>query len=134
MPCPYIIYSRKMNNDRRLTKMQILNKTKNTLISSNVTIADTFISRMIGLLNRKSLAEQEALIITKCNSIHMFFMKFPIDVLFVDKNNIVVGLLENIKPFHLSPIFFKSSYVIELPVEQIETSSSALGDVIEIVK
>lgn len=112
--------------------MQIINKTKNSIIADKAKIADTFMSRMIGLLNRKCINKGEALIITKCNSIHMFFMKFAIDAIFIDKNNVVVGLIPAITPFCLSPIFFKSSYVVEVPCQTIADTNTSIGDVIEI--
>jgi len=62
----------------------------------------------------------------------MFFMRFPIDVIFVDKNNCVVGLIESIKPFHLSPIFFRSNYVIEVADGKIVQTKTSIGDKIEI--
>ncbi|HNV23315.1 MAG TPA: DUF192 domain-containing protein [Candidatus Omnitrophota bacterium] len=113
--------------------MTIINQTQKTIIAQNVKIAQTLSSRIIGLLNRFSLDENEALVITQCQSIHMFFMKFAIDAIFVDKNNVVVGLVENIKPFQLSPIFFKANYVIEAPVQTILRTKTCLGDRIEII-
>jgi uncharacterized protein len=113
--------------------LKILNKTKNTVIAHKGTIADTFFSRLVGLLNRSSLSPKEALIITRCNSIHMFFMRFSIDVIFINKEDCVVGLVEGIKPFHLSPIYFKSTYAIELAEGIITQSQTSLGDEIEII-
>jgi uncharacterized membrane protein (UPF0127 family) len=111
----------------------IINTTKDTVIAHKGSIADTFFSRMIGLLNRDSLLPDEALIITRCQSIHMFFMRFPIDAIFVDRHARVVGILEHIKPFFLSRIFFRSSYVIELPAGAIVQNKTSLGDKIEII-
>lgn len=110
----------------------ITNTTKNSVIARKGQRADTFFSRMTGLLNKTSLPQDEALIITRCNSIHMFFMKFAIDAIFVDKDNCVIGLLKGIKPFRLSPIFFRSSYVIEAPVGTIVQTETSLGDSINV--
>ena len=110
----------------------IVNTTKGTVIAQKGAIADTFSSRMIGLLNRRSLLPDEALVITRCKSIHMLFMRFPIDAIFVDKNNFVVGLIERIRPFRFSRIFFKASQVIEIPPGSIVQSRTALGDKIDI--
>jgi len=110
----------------------ILNTTKNTVIAQNAVIADTFLSRMIGLLNRKSFSPDEALVITRCNSIHMLFMRFSIDVIFVDKRDRVVGLVERIKPFRLSPIFFQSQYAIEVSEGVIGLTKTAVGDQVEV--
>ncbi|MCA9407529.1 MAG: DUF192 domain-containing protein [Candidatus Omnitrophica bacterium] len=113
--------------------MKIVNQSRNTIVASEATKADTFLSRMIGLLNRKDLSAQEALIITKCNSIHMLFMKFSIDVIFITKENIVVGLIKGIQPFRLSPVFWKASCAIELAVGGIERSNTSLGDRLSIL-
>lgn len=108
--------------------MKVFNVTKNTVIAQKAKMADTFLSRMVGLLNRESISPEEALIITRCQSIHMFFMRFSIDVIFVDKNDVVVGLIERIRPFQLSPIFFRSSYVIEMAEGSISRVKVSLGD------
>ena len=110
----------------------IRNLTRNSVIASHVEIAKTSQQRMKGLLGRTDFPKNEALIITRCQSIHMFFMKFAIDVLFCDKQNKVVGICENIKPFQLSPIFFKASYAIELPAGTIASSKTKLGDQIKL--
>ena len=114
--------------------MKIFNQTKNTLIAERAEMADTFISRMVGLLNRKTINDGEALIITRCQSIHMVFMRFAIDCVFSDPQNTVVGLVENIKPYRLSPIFWKASYCIELPVGAIKKSRISVGDSLKIDK
>jgi len=102
------------------------------VIAQKGRMADTFFSRMVGLLNRTSLLKDEALIITRCQSIHMFFMRFAIDAIFVDKKHCVVGLVKGIRPFYLSPIFFRSSYVIETPEGRIVQTETSLGDKIQI--
>ncbi len=87
---------------------------------------------MQGLLGRDSLPAQEALVITRCNSIHMFFMKFPLDVIFINKQGKVVGLCPRIAPFHLSPIFFSAQDAVELPAGSIDQSQTQLGDFLQI--
>ena len=58
----------------------------------------------------------------------MFFMKFTIDAVFVDNNKIVVGLAEGIKPFEMSPVFFKARDVIEVPAGKIRETKTQIGD------
>ena len=112
--------------------MPIVNLTQRKILAETVEIAQNPLSRMKGLLGRTELRSKEALVITGCQSIHMFFMRFAIDVIFVDKKNSVVGLTANIKPFMLSPIFWKSSCAIELPAGTIEASQTQLGDQLQI--
>ncbi|HSV42976.1 MAG TPA: DUF192 domain-containing protein [Candidatus Bathyarchaeia archaeon] len=94
--------------------------------------ADSALSRLKGLLGRESIGEDEGLIITQCRSIHMFFMRFAIDVIFVDRTHKVIGLVRNIKPFQLSPYFFRSSYVIEIPPGKIDQTRTEIGDIVSI--
>ena len=110
--------------------MKIINTSKNTILADHAEIADTVLSRLIGLLNRSALSPREALVITQCRAIHMFFMRFPIDAVFVGKDNRVVGLVEGIQPFRISPYFLKASYVIELPAGTIKGTATTRGDII----
>ena len=112
--------------------MRIVNQTKNTLIAERAQLADTVMSRLVGLLNRSSLSPQEGLVITECRSIHMFFMRFAIDVIFVNRGNTVLGLVRNIKPFQLSPYFIRAHKAIELPVGVIDSSKTEKGDVLSL--
>ncbi len=86
------------------------------------------VSRLVGLLNRESMARREALIITQCRGIHMFFMRFAIDVIFVDGDDRIVGLVRNIKPFCISPYFWQACSAIELPSGVIDQTRCAMGD------
>lgn len=87
----------------------------NILLSNEIDIADNFFTRFMGLMFKKELQKNNGLIISPCNSIHMFFMNFPLDILFVDKNNIICDYLEDIKPWKVSKIYFNAEYTIELP-------------------
>ncbi len=108
--------------------MKIINSTKKTSIADQAVLANSFASRMVGLLRHKSLSNGQGLIISKCNSIHMFFMRFAIDVIFLDKSNQVVGLVENILPNRLSRIYWKATQAIEVPVGVVKSSQTTLGD------
>lgn len=110
--------------------MIIRNLTQQTIFASTAVLAKTFLARSRGLLGRKEISSGEALIIAQCPSIHMFFMKFPIDVVFTDKSCKVVGLVKDIKPFSLSPFFFRGYYAIELKAGTIVASGIKMGDVL----
>lgn len=114
--------------------MKIHNITQNTLIAAEGEVADTMVSRLVGLLGRPFLPASYALIITQTRSIHMFFMKFPIDVIFADKNDAVIGIVENIQPFGMSPYFWRASYCIELPTGTIAQTRTRKGDQLRIEK
>lgn len=110
----------------------VLNTSKNVLIAQEAYIAATMESRLRGLLGRASLGSNEALILKPCNSIHTFFMRFPIDVLFLDKDMKVVKTIQNMGPNKLGPIIWKSRIAIELSSGKISQTSTQVGDKIEL--
>ena len=108
--------------------MKITNQSKNTLLADTVLIADGPFSRMRGLLGKKSLPDRHALIISPCNSVHTCFMRFPIDVLFLNKENKVIAVVNAMKPFRLSKVYFNVHFVIELPAGTTGSSLTSPGD------
>jgi uncharacterized membrane protein (UPF0127 family) len=83
-------------------------------LASRVTKADDAASRSKGLLGRASMAPDEGMWIVPCPMIHTFFMKFPIDVLFLDRDLKVARVIENLKPWRLSPWVLAAHSVLEL--------------------
>lgn len=90
-------------------------------------------SRVRGLLGKKSLPAGHAMVIKPCNQIHTFFMQFSIDVLFVDKNNNIVKLVNSLVPNRLTSICWRAAYVVELPAGTISNTSATLFDPIAII-
>lgn len=83
-------------------------------LASRVTLADDAASRSKGLLGRDSLDADEGMWIVPCPMIHTFFMKFPIDVLFLTRELGVARVVENLKPWRLSPWVLSAHSVLEL--------------------
>jgi uncharacterized membrane protein (UPF0127 family) len=108
--------------------LKILNSARNTILAEHAQLADTFVSRMVGLLKHNHLSQGEGLVITRCQQIHMFFMRFPIDAIFINAKDEVIGLVEHIRPWQLSPIFWNATRVIELPSGKIAQSKTVKGD------
>lgn len=77
-------------------------------------LAQTMIDRMIGLMGKENMNGFDGLLIKPCNSIHTFFMRFPIDVIFLTKEFKVVKVVENLKPWRMTGIYFSSAQVLEL--------------------
>lgn len=109
--------------------MKIINITRNSFVSDNCLMAATFFARFKGLMGKKIFKDGDALIIKPCNSIHTFFMNFPIDVIFVDNDWKAIYMMESFIPWKLSKIIPRSRAVIELPPGTIQKSGSSLGDV-----
>jgi hypothetical protein len=86
---------------------------------------------MVGLLNRRNFVEGEGLLLDRCYGVHTFGMRFPIDVLFLDKDLRVLRAVKALPPCRTS-IVKKAVYVLELPVGALEASLTAEGDQIQI--
>ena len=109
---------------------KVINKTKNTTIAIKVKIANNFIGRTIGLLNRSSITEEEGLLIIPCKSIHSIFMRFEFDAVFLDKNNQVVHLINKMPKGKVSSFIWQSNKVLELAPGMIEKTNIEIGDVL----
>ena len=94
-----------------------------------ITIADTFFSRLIGLMFKKNIEKKTGLLIRRCSSIHTFFMRFPIDVIYLDKNDVILDK-ETVKPWRLGKFVKHARHVLELP--QGEKDNYTLGSKLEI--
>lgn len=92
------------------------------------------IRRGIGLIGRKALPDGGGLIIQPCNSVVSFFMRFPIDVIFVDDRGSVLYLLPDMVPWRTSKIVRGSKLAIELPAGTAARSGTQMGDVIQITE
>jgi len=112
--------------------MRIINISKDVLLADKAELACTFLKRLVGLLNRKSLNQGEALVLRPSNCIHSLFMCFTIDAVFLDKKGKVIGVLPSFKPFRFSPIYFKAFLTIELPENTLQLTQTQVGDIIKI--
>ena len=112
--------------------MKVINLTRNTVLAEEARIANNFFTRLVGLLNRSSLKKGEALILAPSHCIHSFFMRFTIDVIFLDKTGKVIDALPSFKPFRLSPLYFHSHSVIELPEHTLQLTQTQPGDILKI--
>lgn len=114
--------------------MKIINRSRNAVLADQARIADTFFSRLVGLLNCSGLDAGEALVISPSNSIHSFFMRFTFDALFLDRNKRVIALIPGFKPFRVSQIYFSAVTTIELPEGIIQSSKTQIKDEIAILE
>jgi uncharacterized membrane protein (UPF0127 family) len=112
--------------------LQIKNITRNSILSNNCSVARTFFARFRGLQLKKSLPRGHGLLITPCNSIHMFFMRFSIDAVFIDSNNKVIYIEECIRPWRVSKIVRKAKSVLELPAGTVSDTDTRMEDQLEI--
>lgn len=114
--------------------IELINQSQGMNISTKAEIADSWISRLKGLLGRDSLFEGQSLVLYPCRSVHTCFMKFNIDVLFMDKEGSVVHMIEDMPTFRFSPLVKSARFVIELPANTISKKGILKGDKLNITE
>lgn len=113
----------------RQTKTLICrNTTQGTVVGDNIRKADTYFSRLFGLLPKKSLSPGEGLWIIPCKDIHSIGMKFEFDALFLDADLKVVHLIERMKPLRISPLVKAAKTVLEVDAGIIAATQTQVGD------
>jgi uncharacterized membrane protein (UPF0127 family) len=108
----------------------LVNVTRQTTLAERITLADTFVSRLAGLMGRSQLPNGEGLVISPCSSVHTFFMRFAIDVIFIDREYRVIRTIPAMRPFRFSPYVRSARQVVELPTGTIERSQTRVGDIL----
>ena len=111
--------------------MQAFNKTKEVSLGDRFEWAGTGTERRKGLLGRTHLDPDEGIYIVPCQWIHMFGMKIPIDVAFLNKDGRVLAVHHRLKPNRLSRPVFRAEGVLELAAGRLEETGTVVGDVIE---
>lgn len=107
---------------------QLLNQSKNIVLAEEVEIAAHFWARLKGLLGREDLSPGLVLWIHQCNSIHTWFMKFPIDVIFADKNLKICAVFPNIEPWQFIFPVHRASSVFEFTAGDLKKKNLEVGD------
>lgn len=110
------------------------NRTRQAFLASDLRVADTHWMRLKGLIGTRGgdFNRGQGLWIIPCQGVHTMFMQFPIDVLYLDENNLVLHSEENVRPWRLTPVRIGASSVLELPARTLFLSGTAVGDEIEI--
>ena len=110
--------------------MQVANVTRQTVLATCMEVADSAAKRNKGLLGREQLAPGEGLWIIPCESVHTFWMKFPIDLIYLDRKNHIKKLRGSVPPWRLSACLSAHS-VLELPAGTIRNTQTQPGDTLE---
>jgi uncharacterized membrane protein (UPF0127 family) len=111
----------------------IENRTRAAALARRSEVAKGMLRRGLGLMGRRGWAASDGMVLTGCNSIHTFFMRMPIDVVYLDKGNRVLRADGAVKPWRLGPIVWKAKTVVELPAGTIERTGTKAGDLLQVV-
>jgi uncharacterized membrane protein (UPF0127 family) len=117
-------------SDSQDSRLKVFNRTRGTALASHLELADTASKRNKGLLGRDGLAPGEGLWIIPCESVHTFFMRFAIDLVYLDRKHKVKKVRSAVGPWRISACFLAHS-VLELPAGTILSTGTRPGDILE---
>ena len=112
-------------------KVLVRNPARNAVLGQSVDVADTSAKRRTGLLGRQRLEPGEGLWISPCESVHTFFMKFPIDLIYMDKSRKVRKVRHAVPPWRLSMCLTAHS-ILEFPAGTAKQTGTIAGDILVI--
>jgi uncharacterized membrane protein (UPF0127 family) len=107
--------------------MALKNSRSGAVLASSVELAVTSAERRKGLLGRDAMAPGSALVITRCAAVHTFWMRFAIDVAFVDSSGVVKKVVEDLGPWRMAGALFAST-AIEFPAGTLKHDVLRVGD------
>ena len=123
-----------MDSRSSMRSVCVYNKTRETFVATDATVADNYFRRLIGLLGKTNRWAKlgRGIWIIPSRGVHSIGMLFPIDLVFLSKDKQVVHLEEHFRPFRVSRVSLKSASVLELPTHTIYRSKTQVGDILEI--
>ncbi len=111
--------------------MKVIHKESNTILAKDLKVAKTLMERTIGLMFVKEMRGFDGLLLDPCNSVHNFFVRFPIDLIFLNNDMEIVKLVRCFKPWRMTGIYLRARKVLELPNGTI-TDAIKVGDKLEV--
>ena len=119
---------------RLIPQGEAFNQTRQLYLATNLAVAQTHWSRLRGLLgvSEDDFRNGFGLWIRPCRGVHTLAMRFPIDVVYLNRAGTVVHVEHNLQPWRFSPVRMQAASVLELPSHTVARTGTAVGDSIEI--
>jgi uncharacterized membrane protein (UPF0127 family) len=114
--------------------LRVVNKTRATLVGESIRVADTELTRIVGLLGERELLPGDGLLIVPSQGVHTVGMRFAIDVVFLDNAWKVIAIRRDLRPFRVTRLFWKAAAVLELRSGAVDSSRTLVGDTIEFTR
>jgi len=110
------------------------NLTRQTFLATQLRVADNHRQRLLGLMGTSKSAFQSGagLWINPCHGVHTMFMRYPIDVIYLDPEHRVIRIEDAVRPWRMTPVIIESATVIELPAHTAWDTGTIVGDQVEI--
>jgi len=111
--------------------LRAVNRTRGTVVSESVRVAESGLTRIVGLLGERDLLPGDGLLIVPSQGVHTLGMLFAIDIVVLDGQWNVIATRREVRPFRLTRVFWKAAAVLELPAGTVESCGTLIGDTLE---
>ena len=111
-----------------MKSVQIVNRTRDSVLGTRVGLADSWWQRVRGFLRRPQPKHGEGLLLSPCRAVHMVGMAYSLDILFLDRHGQVVAQYPDLKPGRSTAWHARAKYALELPQGTIMASKTQQGD------
>lgn len=108
----------------------LYNVNKDNQVLENLKLANGFLQKFKGLMGRKKLNKSEGLMLFSCSSIHTCFMRFPIDVVFLNMDYEVIALKKGVRPWRMVNFIKKAYITVEMSEGTIDYKNIEVGDLL----
>jgi uncharacterized protein len=110
--------------------IRVMNRTRGTVLGDRVRLASDLPGRLRGFLFRQPPAAGEGILLSPCRAVHMYGVRFPLDVVFISETGEVVATYRDLRPWQRSAVHGSARHALELPPGTIRDTDTAVGDLL----
>jgi uncharacterized protein len=110
--------------------IRVVNRTRGTMLGDRVRLANDLPGRLRGFLFRPPPATGEGILLSPCRAVHMYSVRFPLDVVFISEVGEVVATYRDLRPWKRSAVHGSARHALELPPGTIRASGTTAGDLL----
>jgi len=112
--------------------LRVVNSTRGTVVGESIRVAESGLTRIVGLLGESGLPPGDGLLIVPSQGVHTLGMLFAIDVVVLDGQWNVIAIRRRLRPFRMTRVFWKAGAVLELRSGIVDSTSTSVGDSLEL--
>lgn len=111
-----------------MSYVRVVNESQRTVLGGRIRMADSLGARLRGFLFRRQPVAGDGLLLIPCKGVHMFGMRFPLDVLFINRVGVVVAVHTALQPGGRTPVYRSAQVALELPAGAVAATRTGVGD------
>lgn len=111
-----------------MNRIRVVNRSRGTLLGNRILLVDSWLGRLRGFLGRPEPRRGEGILLVPCSAVHMYGMKFPLDLVFLNGDGIAVEIVRNLQPWERTKRVGEARSVLEVSRGTIDSTATEVGD------